>query len=197
VEARIIGTMYHFPTRRTIRIDVDRRHGLLNRGPEQESQLLRLAAKQTPDALARTDQADDDPEIGIALHLVEHHDRAALAGWAEARAAGADVAIDAGQLGFRIDRFVGFDVFALVLLEEFERRAQVVDLGCADGVPVHFMGLRDTSSRVCDARSGVVNGMARRAPSARLARRNRAPEFDTAGTISCSRRLSESPRSCH
>ena len=64
------------------------------------------------DALAGAIQANRHADIFKAFDFIEDHDRAILAGWTLAGAAGAYVTIDAGEFGVRVDFGIGFNILA-------------------------------------------------------------------------------------
>ena len=93
-----------------------------------EAQVLLVQVEQGGNALAAGKHADADLGIVKALDVVEDH-RRTLFGRAHNGAAGADVTVDARDLGIGIDLSVGLEQLARHLAQKVERGAQVVDLG--------------------------------------------------------------------
>ena len=93
-----------------------------------EAQVLLVQVEQGGNALAAGKHADADFGIVKALDVVEDH-RRTLFGRAHNGAAGADVTVDARDLGIGIDLSVGLEQLARHLAQKVERGAQVVDLG--------------------------------------------------------------------
>lgn len=76
------------------------------------TQFCRLTLQELANALARAVQTDGYADIVEALNFVKDHDRAVLACWTLAGAAGAHVAVNAGEFGMGIDFGIGFNIFA-------------------------------------------------------------------------------------
>ena len=93
-----------------------------------EAQVLLIQVEQGGNALAAGKHADADLGIVKALDVVEDH-RRTLFGRTHNGAAGTDVAIDARNLGVRIDLGVGLEQLARHLAQKVECRAQIVNLG--------------------------------------------------------------------
>ena len=93
-----------------------------------EAQVLLVEVEQGGNALAAGKHADADLGVAKALDVVEDHGRT-LFGRAHDGAAGADVTIDARDLGIGIDLGVGLEQLARHLAQKVERGTQVVDLG--------------------------------------------------------------------
>ena len=93
-----------------------------------EAQVLLVQIEQGGNALAAGKHADADLGIVKALDVVEDH-RRTLFGRTHNGAAGTDVAIDARDLGVRVDLGVGLEQLARHLAQKVECGAQVVDLG--------------------------------------------------------------------
>ena len=93
-----------------------------------EAQVLLVQIEQGGNALAAGEHADADLGVVKALDVVEDHGRA-LFGRAHDGAAGADVTVDARDLGIGIDLSVGLEQLVRHLAQKVERGTQVVDLG--------------------------------------------------------------------
>ena len=93
-----------------------------------EAQVLLVQVEQGGNALAAGKHADADLGVVKALDVVEDHGRT-LFGRAHDGAAGADVTVDARDLGVRVDLSVGLEQLARHLAQKVKRGTQVVDLG--------------------------------------------------------------------
>ena len=108
--------------------DLLRRNQALEALADLEAQVLLVKVEQGGNALAAGKHADADLGIVKALDVVEYH-RRTLFGRTHNGTAGTDVAIDARDLGVRVDLGVGLEQLARHLTQKVERGAQVVDLG--------------------------------------------------------------------
>ena len=108
--------------------DLLRRDQVLEALADLEAQVLLVEVEQGGNALAAGKHADADLGIVKALDVVEYH-RRTLFGRTHNGAAGTDVAIDARDLGVRVDLGVGLEQLARHLTQKVERGAQVVDQG--------------------------------------------------------------------
>ena len=108
--------------------DLLRRNQALEALADLEAQVLLVKVEQGGNALAAGKHADADLGIVKALDVVEDH-RRTLFGRTHNGTAGTDVAIDARDLGVRVDLGVGLEQLARHLTQKVERGAQVVDLG--------------------------------------------------------------------
>ena len=108
--------------------DLLRRDQVLEAFTDLEAQVLLVQVEQGGNALAAGKHADADLGIVKALNVVEDH-RRTLFGRTHNGAAGADVTIDARDLGIGIDLGVGLEQLARHLAQKVECGAQVVDLG--------------------------------------------------------------------
>ena len=108
--------------------DLLRRDQVLEAFTDLEAQVLLVQVEQGGNALAAGKHADADLGIVKALNVVEDH-RRTLFGRTHNGAAGADVTVDARDLGIGIDLGVGLEQLARHLAQKVECGAQVVDLG--------------------------------------------------------------------
>ena len=108
--------------------DLLRRNQALEALADLEAQVLLVKVEQGGNALAAGKHADADLGVVKALDVVEDH-RRTLFGRTHNGTAGTDVAIDARDLGVRVDLGVGLEQLARHLTQKVERGAQVVDLG--------------------------------------------------------------------
>ena len=93
-----------------------------------EAQVLLVQVEQGGNALAAGKHTDADLGVVKALDVVEDH-RRTLFGRAHDGAAGANVTVDARDLGIGINLSVGLEQLARHLAQKVERGTQVVDLG--------------------------------------------------------------------
>ena len=112
--------------------DLLRRDQVLEAFTDLEAQVLLVQVEQGGNALAAGKHADADLGIVKALNVVEDH-RRTLFGRTHNGAAGADVTIDARDLGIGIDLGVGLEQLARHLAQKVECGAQVADLGSIGG----------------------------------------------------------------
>ena len=122
--------MHDFLARDVAAVDGDGRHRILHGILEQEAKAFRRTAEQFADALPCRQQADRHAKAGITLDLVEDH-RRPFAGRALAGSRRTNMAINAGQLGIRIDLDVRADKLAGQCFEQSERRAKIVHIHSA------------------------------------------------------------------
>ena len=108
-------------------LDHDRRDGLVQLLAHLDAEMLAVHANEACDTLAACEHADYDASIVEALHPVEEHDGAFL-GRTHDRSACSDIAVDAGDLGVRIDFRIGLEELARLGPEICKRAAKIVDL---------------------------------------------------------------------
>ncbi len=126
IKVRIVGQKDLLLTGGAVGRDHYRRDRCFHRFTHLQRQLRSFAAQQQRCPLAAGVHAHQNARMRIALNIVKHH-RRANAGGALHGAAGADMAIDAGQLGVRVHRMIGFEVLIVMLLQQRDGVAQILN----------------------------------------------------------------------
>ena len=126
IKIRIVGQKDLFLAGGAAGRDDHRRDRFFHRLTHFKGQLRGFAAQQQRGPLAAGVHTHQNARVWITLNIVKHH-RRPDAGGALHGAARADMAINTGQLGVRVNRMIGFEILIVMLLQQRDGVAQILN----------------------------------------------------------------------